>query len=524
MRISKEEFLQIYEGLKICDYVDLFYTKPTNNAEIFNKFAKSKLWRLNNLYTVVNKQGERVKFVMNLAQHKVYAASLRHPRLVILKSRQQGISTFWLVSYFDDACHLPYKNIGLMAQGLDEAEGLLTKVDLLWDSLSPVYKAKLGLTQVINNTKIFGLSNKSKIFIRTSFRSATLQRLHVSEMGKIAAKTPERAKEVKTGTLQALAAGCTGVIESTGEGDNMFKELWDTAYSFTGERTPKDFLPIFLSWVNDPDCVVHQTQNISYSDEKYFKKVEEELGVILSPEQKNFWVTQKRELGEMVFQEYPSTPTEAFMATKDGTYYASMYFSNVKELQREVQNLYDPNLPVQVAFDLGMDDTMVAVAGQEFEDGTRIIDCFEDHGERIEYYVNWMKQQPWWSSLEHVILPHDSRVRSLDTGRTRYEVFEDLLPRHVRITVLSKTDVDSGIEEVRNILPKLWIDTKCELLIQMFYKYRKEWDEKLEKFKEKPLHDKWSNSADAFRYYVMGRTKWVRKVRASGGRVIGHDV
>lgn len=261
LRISKEEFLEIYQGLPICQYVDLFYSEPQNDLDYVTNFLTSKLWRLNNVYTIVDKYGARVTFSMNRAQHIVYAESLRHPRIIILKSRQQGISTLWLVSFFDDTvCNNDY-SVGLMAQGLDEAERLLERTKILWSELNPHIKEYIGVQLGKDNTKEFSLSNGSSIFIRTSFRSTTLQRLHISEMGKIANKNPEKAKETKTGTLQALAQGNTGVVESTAEGDNMFKEMWDNAVKYSGEKTPKDFSPIFLSWMTTQTVTLSKTSS-----------------------------------------------------------------------------------------------------------------------------------------------------------------------------------------------------------------------------------------------------------------------
>ncbi|MGY2498704.1 hypothetical protein ACW4UO_30035, partial [Klebsiella pneumoniae] len=106
---------------------------------------------------------------------------------------------------------------------------LLERTKFLWDKLDPDIKAYLNRSLEKDNAKSFTFNNHSQIFIRVSFRSTTLQRLHISEFGKIANHSPKKAKEVKTGTLQALAVGNTGVIESTAEGRNMFKEMWDAS-------------------------------------------------------------------------------------------------------------------------------------------------------------------------------------------------------------------------------------------------------------------------------------------------------
>lgn len=47
-------------------------------------------------------------------------------------------------------------------------------------------------------------SNGSTISVRTSFRSGTIQFLHISEFGKICAKYPDRAKEIVTGAIEAV--------------------------------------------------------------------------------------------------------------------------------------------------------------------------------------------------------------------------------------------------------------------------------------------------------------------------------
>jgi hypothetical protein len=256
LRITEEQFNELYPDL--AGNYSFFHEPPVfkTDEEFERRYLSNKLWRLNNLYHIVDKHGKPVVFRMNLSQHKVYAASRQHPRVIILKSRQQGISTFWLVCYFDDAIFCPFMNIGLLAQGTDEASTLLERTKFLWDMLADDVKRFMGVMLEKDNTKEFSLSNNSTIFIRVSFRSTTLQRLHVSEMGKIANQYPKRAKELKTGTLQALAKGNTGVIESTAEGKNMFKDMWDSSVIAveSDQLTPKDFYPVFLSWLDDPDC------------------------------------------------------------------------------------------------------------------------------------------------------------------------------------------------------------------------------------------------------------------------------
>lgn len=522
LTITREQFREIYADTSVIKYEDLFYTKPKDDADLKNNYIISKLWRLNNLYTIINKAGDKVIFRMNLSQHKVYAKSLKHPRLIILKSRQQGISTFWLVFFFDDLCTHSNFSIGLMAQGQDEASTLLTRVKLLWDELAPLVKRHWRINLSVDNTKALMLTNGSSIFIRTSFRSTTLQRLHISEMGKIANNFPKKAKETKTGTLQTIAAGNIAVIESTAEGDNMFKEMWDNAVTMYGELSSKDFLAVFLSWIDDPTCAEEKDQIISDKEAKYFARIEEEIGITLTREQKNFWIMQYRELGDDIYQEYPSTATEAFMVNKDGAYYARLYLMWVIGYNRVKENLYDPNLEVQVAVDLGMDDTNVLTIFQDYNDSTRIIDEIYDNGQDIVYYCDELKKKHYFSNIKHVILPHDAEVKELTSGKTRRQVFEEELPG-VDITLLEKVSIQEGINAVRQMVKRLWIDPKCKYLIKCLLNYSKEWDDKRSRWRNKPDHNEYSNGADSIRYATTGARTFLFKKRKAK-RAAGHDV
>ncbi len=511
LAITREQFASIYPDL--AEHYD-FFNNPipagTSKEYVERVYFKSKLWRINNLYTIVNKDGEPVTFRMNYAQHKVYAATRQHPRIIILKSRQQGISTLWLVSFFDDTIWCPYLNLGLMAQGTDEASTLLERAKLLWERLDPDIKAFLGVKLLKDNSTAYSFSNKSTMFIRVSFRSTTLQRLHISEFGKIAAKNPKRAKETKTGTLQALGKGNTGVIESTAEGRNEFQYMWDAAViaKNSGQLAEKDFMPVFLPWIDDPDCVSDVLQAVDNEAGKYFAKLEKELDILLTVEQKNFWVIQHRELMDDIYQEYPATPAEAFAASRDGTYYAKLFNKHVVDAKRIVVGLYDKNLDVEVHFDLGVDDYFVMVFKQWYRGAYRIIDEYWNNGYDLDHYIDVAEERGY--NIVAYRFPHDIAVRNLgisDGSGAKAKSREQLVRAYFKekgITariVKEKRDasVANSIEVVRSMIKNMWIDAKCEYLIACFLNYSKEWDDRLLVWKKTPRHDEYSHGADCLR-------------------------
>jgi hypothetical protein len=526
--ITEEQYREIYDGTSAMGIIDLFKSEPESDDDAFVNYYPSKLWRMNSgVYKIEDKEGDLIPFEMNWAQHVVYSYYLRHPRMLILKSRQQGISTYWLLFFFDSILVEDNMKFGLMAQGLKEAKTLKERVQRAWKHLPGGLVEFLGIKTEKVNTDEFSLSNDSKIYIATSFRSGTLQGLHISEFGKISAKTPEKAKETKTGSMQTIRGGLPVIIESTAEGrHNMFYDEWMKAISHTGNLSPKDFQPVFLSWVDDPDCRIEVPQVVDREAEDYFKDlvVEYELyfkrPLLLSDEQKWWWVAQLREFNgsrEMMGQEYPGFPEEAFAATKDGTYWAKLFRTEVVARGRVVPELYDSALPVDVAIDLGMNDMMVLVFFQTYANELRVIDEYHNSGEGIAHYVMKLKEKPY--RYRSVYLPHDAVVKELGTGRSRYAIFREM---GVPVRLLPRTkSVVNDIELVRKAIPYMYFDEKkTKYLMLGMENYTKEWDDRLGVFKDKPLHNEWSHPADAIRYMVMAT---YHKIKPKGS-AISHGV
>ncbi len=545
MILDREQYESVYFGIEgIPDY-SIFTKQPESDEDFLMNYVTSKLWRMNNLYTIINKDGNKIQFIMNYAQHVVYANHLRHPRVIILKSRQRGISTFYLIDYFDDAIFINNLTVGMQSYGLEESAALLKRVDVAWDNFNPELKEFMGLAVVKANTKALGFNTGSIIKIQTSFRGETLQRLHVSELGKIANKNPQKAVELKAGTLQALAQGNRAAIESTAEGmHNAFYVMWYDAVNHIGNRSLKDFLPIFLSWVDDPDCVILIPQVITDEDESYFQEVEgwlnsdevsfinmnyikKERGqYVLTNEQKWWVVAQRRELDELFNQEYPYSPEAAFAAVRDGTYYARLWRekghvvddSSVKQLDGSMlqkTSLYEPLLDTHVSWDLGMNDSMELGFWQVHGHEVRMIDYYYNSGEGLEHYVNVLKERNY--NYGYNVLPHDIKVRELGMNKTRLARLRELGVR--KVLVLKKSDVATGIEMVRKMIPQTYVSaTKCDRVIKMFGRYTKAWDSNLGVFKDKPLHDEWSNPADMVRYFAMSGL-WLVAEKSTSGAV-----
>ena len=106
----------------------------------------------------------------------------------------------------------------------------------------------------------------------------------------------------------------------------------------------------------------------------------------------------------------------------------------------------------------------------------------------------------------------------MGSGRSRTETLHSLGVRPTR--TVRQHSVADGINAVRMILPRCWFDgSKCAYGLEALRQYRKDWDEKLKTFRDRPKHDWTSHAADAFRYLAVGITEArpERRLRAVAG-------
>lgn len=201
----------------------------------------------------------------------------------------------------------------------------------------------------------------------------------------------------------------------------------------------------------------------------------------------------------------------SFTAAVSGSYYGKLMTAADNE-KRIGEVPVDENVGVETWWDLGIGDSTAIWFVQRIGEELHIIDYYENSGESLMHYADVLHNKDY--AYERHIAPHDIQARELGTGKSRLEVANDL---GIDFEVAPKLEVDHGIESVRNMLPYCWFDReKCKLGIDALRQYRKQWDEKNQVFKSKPLHDWCSHAADAFRYGCVHdpviTTNWDRPI------------
>jgi hypothetical protein len=217
----------------------------------------------------------------------------------------------------------------------------------------------------------------------------------------------------------------------------------------------------------------------------------------LQKERRELILEHGEDFGEALYQqEYFCS----FQAAIIGAYYGREMV-NAESEGRIGKVPWEPAVPVDTAWDLGIGDSTAIWFCQRVAKEWRLIDYIENNGVGLDWYARALRERPYVYG-EH-ILPHDADVRSLNDGKTRVETLHSL--GLTKTTTLPRRRLEEGINAARLILPRCWFDAaKCARGIESLRSYQRNYDQRLKVFSDRPLHDWASHGADAFRYLAQG--------------------
>lgn len=279
---------------------------------------------------IQTKDGKLVPFKMNEPQRRFYSIlreeweKKKPVRIIVLKARQEGISTETEGILFWASATRPDINSLIVAHKDESTANLFRMSKRFYDYLPPEIKP---MTQSSNGQEIiFDAPSKykgavhglrSRIRCATAGgdgvgRSYTLQNVHMSEL----AFWPGNILETYAGIMQAVpnTEKTIVIIESTANGYNAFKKLWDDAVKAQKEGTD-GFLPVFFPWYEMQEYRMKPPPDFTRTAEE--EELTETFG--LDDEQLMWrrWCIRVNCGGDtdLFHQEYPCTPDEAFIST-----------------------------------------------------------------------------------------------------------------------------------------------------------------------------------------------------------------
>lgn len=191
----------------------------------------------------------------------------------------------------------------------------------------------------------------------------------------------------------------------------------------------------------------------------------------------------------------------SFTAAVQGAYFAEQI--QKAEQEGRILNIpIEPSVPVNTFWDLGRNDTTVIWFHQRVGFENRFVDFYENNGESLHHYAQVLRDRGYLYGDHY--LPHDVVVTELTTNKSRRETLEQSGVNPL-VVVPRVREKGEGIEMARRSLSSCWFDkTRCSEGIKALENYRKEWDDKKQVFRDRPLHDWASNPADAFMQFAQG--------------------
>ena len=275
---------------------------------------------IENFIKIRNKEGKIVSFKLNMPQQRLYdiikeqKKANKPVRVIILKARQMGFSTLTESILFKETVTKFNRRTGIITHKATATANLFNMSKLMLDCLpediKPSVKRSNAQELIFDNETGTGLKSKIKCMTAGSSgvgRSDTFDNLHLSELafweGDVTATL--------TGLFQAVPnlPDTMIIIESTANGFEKFKELWDQAVA--GES---DFIPLFVAWYELPEYSMPYS-GFALTDEEV--KLKELYNLTDDQLEWRRWCIRNNCQNDIdqFKQEYPSNPEEAFIGT-----------------------------------------------------------------------------------------------------------------------------------------------------------------------------------------------------------------
>lgn len=253
-------------------------------------------------------------------------------------------------------------------------------------------------------------------------------------------------------------------------------------------------------------------------------------------------IQEQRDLNvpeEMIQQEYYCS----FETGLVGSYYGAA-MRKLEEDGRSVANkrLYDPKYPVYTAWDIGISDFM-AIWYFQYIEGKIVVIEYNEFAEKslaeccciMRADWNTLRKDFGWEDSEiakaiaqfdhhrhykyatRQFGPHDITTRDVATGVTRKNVAKKY---GVNFRAVPKTSVLEGIDLVRRMLLNATFDQdQCLQGLRALKEYHKEWDDKMQMYKDNPVHDWSSHGCDAFRYLCQAIIAYIDSQAAKASKL-----
>jgi hypothetical protein len=275
------------------------------------------LWRLTNLYRISDVYARSIPLRLNKVQKDLMDKWTG--RGIILKARQHGVSTLWLLRSLDRAFWNPNTWCAVVAHDRATLSILFNKIRFAWDSflsfmqeIDPGFAEKIPRPASDNKYELYWRGLNSRIYVDLKVIGGTNHVVHFSEYAQI---SEDKIAE----TLPSVPPNGEIIIESTPrEMGNKFYRDYMAAL-----RGESEYQPFFYEWWWSDRYQIPlkdvTAENLSFDE----RSLVEQRGLTLEQIQwrRNEWRNQEQSDGSNLFlREFPEDNISCFYSAGDAAF------------------------------------------------------------------------------------------------------------------------------------------------------------------------------------------------------------
>lgn len=374
---------------------------------------------------ILKKDATMGDMVLNQSQqrlHEIAEKQLREVgwvRIIVLKGRQQGISTYVQARFYHKTSLWKYRNAYILSHETASSEKIFAMADRFQrhNPIAPPTKrssVRMLSFDGMDSSYAVGTAGSEE-----GGRGGTASLFHGSEVALWDNDTAHFASSVQQ---VAMLPGTEIFLESTANGPRgEFYKRWQKAVKGEG-----DYIAVFLPWFWDTGYVRACEPGFMLSDsaeEGELSEVEVARMYKLSPEQMRWRRAKIDELGSIrkFKQEYPCTPAEAFQSAEQRSFIDPLCIARARH--RVVQSAGPLIIGVDPA---GAGGDRFAIA---FRRGRRI--------ERVIYRnkINAVTALNWMKSIIDTYKPAAMFIDSGGLGAPLIEMLKASGPQYERVVL-----------------------------------------------------------------------------------------
>lgn len=304
----------------------------------YHRIKKFKTY-CNSYLTIKDKRGEIIPFLFNSAQKKIdeiferVKAEGKPLRFIILKARQEGVSTYFEGRIFHKTSTDFNIKSSIIGHEQESADNLFDMFNRFYNNLPEAIKPiqKYSNRKELSFAKLGGeITISSADSGEKLKRSDTIQMLHATEVAFW-----RDAKNAMLALLQTVPdeQNTLIVIESTANGiGGWFYDTWQSA-----KRGENDFIPIFLGWWELPEYsreFENEKEKTRFVNSLSNYDLDLKSNYNLTYEQLHWYkyilINKCNGDEDLMKQEYPCSPEEAFITSGRPVFDSIICFENLR--------------------------------------------------------------------------------------------------------------------------------------------------------------------------------------------------